>query len=34
MCRTLLCVLRNPMDVFFKLLQAVFTAVIVVVVFG
>ena len=32
--RALLCQVRNPMDVLFKLVQAVFTAVIVFLVFG
>lgn len=32
--RALLCQIRNPMDVFFKLVQAVFTALIVLLVFG
>jgi hypothetical protein len=32
--RALICQLRNPMDVFFKIIQAVFTAVIVFLVFG
>lgn len=32
--RALLCQLRNPMDVFFKVVQSVFTAVIVFLVFG
>lgn len=32
--RALLCQIRNPMDVFFKLIQAVFTALIVLLVFG
>jgi hypothetical protein len=34
MARTLLILFRNPMDFGFKLMQAVFTAVIVVIVFG
>lgn len=32
--RAFLCQIRNPMDVFFKLVQSVFTALIVIVVFG
>jgi hypothetical protein len=34
MARTLLILIRNPMDFGFKLMQAIFTAVIVVIVFG
>ena len=34
MVRTLQCLLRNPMDVGFKLIQSVFTAIIVVIVYG
>jgi hypothetical protein len=32
--RALICQIRNPMDVFFKTVQSVFTAVIVLLVFG
>jgi len=32
--RAFLCQIRNPMDVFFKIIQSVFTAVIVLLVFG
>lgn len=34
MSRTLQCLLRNPMDVGFKLIQSIFTALIVVIVYG
>jgi len=34
MSRTLQCLIRNPMDVGFKLIQSIFTAIIVVIVYG
>lgn len=34
MVRTLQCLIRNPMDVGFKLIQSIFTAIIVVIVYG
>ena len=34
MARTLLCLIRNPMDVGFKVIQSIFTALVVVIVFG
>jgi hypothetical protein len=32
--RAFICQIRNPMDVFFKLIQSIFTALIVLLVFG